>query len=60
MTDYLMYKGSYGLAALYLSLLTSSEHKGGIPAHYKLARELKDIDEFSDDVNITKLIDIEA
>lgn len=46
--DYLSYKGSYGLAALYLSLLTSSEHKEGIPAHYQLARELKDIGEFSD------------
>ena len=43
--EYLMYKGSYGLAALYLSLLTSSECKGGLPAHYQLARELKELGE---------------
>lgn len=43
--EYLMYKGSYGLAALYLSLLSSSGRKGGLPAHYQLAVELKDIGE---------------
>jgi hypothetical protein len=41
--EYLMYKGSYGLASLYLSLLTSSERKKGLPAHYQLARELREI-----------------
>ena len=41
--EYLMYKGSYGLAALYLSLLSSSETKQGLPAHYQLARELREI-----------------
>ena len=43
--EYLMYKGTYGLAALYLSLLMSSESKKGLPAHYQLARELADIGE---------------
>ena len=43
--EYLMYKGSYGLACLYLSLLTSSASSRGLPAHYQLARELKDIGE---------------
>lgn len=41
--EYLRYKGSYGLAALYLSLLSSSETKQGLPAHYQLARELREI-----------------
>lgn len=41
--DYLMYKGMYGLSSLYLSLLTSSESRGGVPAHYQLARELREI-----------------
>ena len=45
MMEYLMYKGSYGLASLYLSLLTSSESKRGLPAHYQLARELREIGE---------------
>lgn len=41
--EYLMYKGSYGLATLYLSLLCSSESQRGLPAHYQLARELREI-----------------
>ena len=45
--EYLMNKGMYGLAVLYLSLLTSSESKGGLPAHYKLARELREIGEIT-------------
>ena len=43
--EYLMYKGSYGLASLYLSLLSSSETQRGLPAHYQLARELREIGE---------------
>ena len=49
--EYLTYKGSYGLAALYLSLLTSSESKGGLPAHYQLAGELRDIGKTIADVH---------
>ena len=41
--EYLSYKGSYGIAALYLSLLSSSDMKGGLPAHYQLAGELRNM-----------------
>ena len=37
-----MNKGSYGIAAFYLSLITSSEKLYGLPAHYQLAGELKE------------------
>lgn len=50
--EYLTYKGSYGLAALYLSLLTSSESKRGLPAHYQLAGELRDIGKTIADVGL--------
>ena len=36
-----MNKGSYGIAALYLSLIDSSEQANGLPAHYQLAGELR-------------------
>ncbi len=41
--EYLMYKGSYGIGCLYLSLVDSSEQQGGLPTHYQLAGELQQI-----------------
>lgn len=41
--EYLMYKGSYGLGCLYLSLIDSSEQDFGLPTHYQLAGELQQI-----------------
>ena len=38
-----MNKGSYGVAMLYVSLIESSEQLHGLPAHYQLAGELKQI-----------------
>ena len=38
-----MNKGSYGIACLYLCLIDSSEQLTGLPAHYQLAGELKEI-----------------
>ena len=38
-----MNKGSYGIATFYLSLIESSEQLHGLPAHYQLAGELKQI-----------------
>ena len=43
--EYLAYKGSYGIAALYLGLLESSSEQSGLPAHYQLAGELKKMGE---------------
>lgn len=41
LVEFLINKGSYGIAAFYLSLIESSEQECGIPAHYQLAGELK-------------------
>ena len=41
LTEFMMNKGSYGIASLYLSLIDSSEQVDGLPAHYQLAGELK-------------------
>lgn len=41
LVEFLINKGSYGIAAFYLSLIESSEQEHGIPAHYQLAGELK-------------------
>ena len=43
LAEFLMNKGSYGIATFYLSLIESSEQLHGIPAHYQLAGELKQI-----------------
>ena len=43
LVEFLMSKGSYGIAALYLCLIESSEQLSGLPAHYQLAGELKQI-----------------
>ena len=40
--EYLMNLGSYGLAALYLSLMESSKEKLSPPAHYVLLGEIKE------------------
>ena len=40
LAEFLMNKGSYGIATFYLSLIDSSEC---LPAHYQLAGELKQI-----------------
>ena len=42
-----MNKGSYGIATLYLSLIESSEQLRGLPAHYQLAGELKQIGKYT-------------
>ena len=36
---------SYGIAVLYLGLVASSARVGGLPAHYQLAGELKNMGE---------------
>ena len=43
LVELLMNKGSYGIGALYLCLIESSEQLSGLPAHYQLAGELKQI-----------------
>ena len=43
LAEFLMNKGSYGIATFYLSLIESSEQLHGLPAHYQLAGELKQI-----------------
>ena len=45
LVEFLMNKGTYGIATLYLCLLESSEQVHGIPGHYQLAGELKEIGE---------------
>ena len=45
LVEFLMNKGSYGIAALYLCLIESSEQLSGLPAHYQLAGQLKQIGE---------------
>ena len=43
LVEFLMNKGSYGIGALYLCLIESSEQLSGLPAHYQLAGDLKQI-----------------
>jgi hypothetical protein len=43
LAEFLMNKGSYGIATFYISLIESSEQLHGLPAHYQLAGELKQI-----------------
>ena len=45
LVEFLMNKGTSGIEMLYLCLLESSEQARGVPCHYQLARELKEIGE---------------
>ena len=45
LVEYLMNKGIIGIEMLYLCLLESSEQANGVPGHYQLAGELKEIGE---------------
>ena len=39
--DALLYKGSYGIGCLYVTLMDSSNESFGPPTHYQLACELR-------------------
>ena len=43
LVDYLMNRGSFGVGALYLCLVDSSEELSGLPTHHQLAVELRQI-----------------
>ena len=43
LVEFFMNKGTYGVATLYLCLMESSEQSGGVPSHYQLAGELKEL-----------------
>ena len=42
MVEFLMNKGLYGIGALYLCLIESSEQLSGLSAHYQLAGDQTD------------------